>query len=178
MARVRALARRGTVLADSLRMLVLKLFRPRMDRETVRALPDAIYTGVDAERFAHAMTRWRDSGYDDRLYPYAWPGEGTQRNYDLYDAWANRGYEDDSEFWPPRTLRGRLLHGRKADGKPAVSIEGWEGYDPDARRLTVWGLNGVLHEELAERGTLGTRRIAGKALPGDPLRRSDLASGT
>ena len=45
---------------------------------------------------------------------------------------------------------------------------GWEGYEPDPSRLTVWGINGVLHEELAERGTLGTRRVARKALPGNP----------
>ena len=32
----------------------------------------------------------------------------------------------------------------------------------------MWGINGVLHEELAERGTLGSRRVARKALPGDP----------
>ncbi|MYA44278.1 MAG: hypothetical protein F4076_03860 [Acidimicrobiaceae bacterium] len=98
-----------------------------------------------------------------------WPDEATQRNYDLYDAWANRGYEDDSEFWPPRTLRGRLLPGRKVNGEPAVSLEGWEGYSPDPMRLSVWGINGALHEELAERGTLGTRKIIRKALPGDPL---------
>lgn len=36
-------------------------------------------------------------------------------------------------------------------------------------RLSVWGINGALHEELAERGTLGTRKIIKKALPGDPL---------
>ena len=168
MYRVRVLARRAMVLADSLRLQVLRPFRPRMDRETARALPGAIYKGVEAERYAHGMTRWQDSGYDDRLFPYVWPDEGTQRNYDLYDAWANRGYEDDSEFWPPRTLRGRLLHGMQPDGKPAVSREGWDGYEPDRMRLTVWGINGVLHEELAERGTLGTRRVARKALPGDP----------
>ena len=36
-------------------------------------------------------------------------------------------------------------------------------------RLSVWGINGALHEELAERGTLGTRKIVKKALPGDPF---------
>lgn len=125
--------------------------------------------GVDAERHSHATVRWRDSGYDLRLVPYAWPDEATQRNYDLYDAWANRGYEDDSEFWPPRTLRGRLLHGRQPGGEPAVSMEGWEGYSPDPMRLSVWGINGALHEELAERGTLGTRKIVKRATPGDPF---------
>ena len=62
------------------------------DRETAKGLPGAMNVGVDAERHSHATTRWRDSGYDMRLVPYVWPDEATQRNYDLYDAWANRGY--------------------------------------------------------------------------------------
>ena len=33
----------------------------------------------------------------------------------------------------------------------------------------VWGINGALHEELAERGTLGTRKIVKRASPGDPF---------
>lgn len=157
-------------LARSLWMFVSdRLLGRGMDRETARALPGAIYVGVAAKRHAHATTRWRDSGYDDRLFPYAWPDEATERNYDLYDAWANRGYEDDSEFWPPRTLRGRLLPGCKVNGEPAVSLESWEGYSPDPMRLSVWGINGALHEELAERGTLGTRKIVKRASPGDPF---------
>ena len=157
-------------LARSLRMFVSeRLLGRSLKRETIKSLPDVLSKGVDAERFEHAMNRWRDSGYDLRLAPYAWPDEATQRNYDLYDAWANRGYEDDSEFWPPRTLRGRLLPGRQPDRKPAVSKEGWEGYSPDPMRLSVWGINGHLHEELAERGTLGTRKIVRRASPGDPF---------
>lgn len=157
-------------LARSLRGLVAgRLLGRGLDRETARSLPGAMNVGVDAERHSHATTRWRDSGYDLRLAPYAWPDEATQRNYDLYDAWANRGYEDNSEFWPPRTLRGRLLQGRQPDGKPAVSREGWDGYSPDPMRLSVWGIDGALHDELAERGTLGTRKTAKMASPGDPL---------
>lgn len=170
MSKAHQIVRSVLSLAQSVWVLVSERFRYwRMDRETARALPIAIYAGVASERHAHATTRWRDAGYDDRLFPYAWPDEGTQRNYDLYDAWANRGYEDDSEYWPPRTRRGRLLPGRRANGKPAVSNEGWEGYSPDPRRLSVWGINGALHEELADRGTLGTRKIVRKASPGDPL---------
>ena len=33
----------------------------------------------------------------------------------------------------------------------------------------MWGLNGYLAEELVERGTLGTRKVAKRASPGDPL---------
>ena len=160
--------RKARKLAEFCRRLVPGRLR-RLDRETVRALPVAIYTGVAARLYAHATARWYDSGYDRRLFPYAWPDDDTQRNYDLYDAWANRGYEDDSEFWPPRTGRGRLLHGRQADGSPAVSKEGWDGYGPDPMRLSVWGIDGALHAELAERGTLGTRKIVKQASPGDPL---------
>ncbi len=54
------------------------------------------------------------------------------------------------------------------NGKPAVSKAGWEGYGPDRSRLTVWGLNGYLAEELAERGTLGTRKVVSEGSPGDP----------
>ena len=36
-------------------------------------------------------------------------------------------------------------------------------------RLSVWSLNGALHEELAERGIQGTRKIVKVASPGDPL---------
>ena len=167
MSKAQEIIRKAMALAGFFRVLVPKRLRG-LDRETARALPLAICTGVEARRLAHATTRWRDSGYDDRLFPYAWPDDDTQRNYDLYDAWMNRGYEDDSEFWPPRTRRGRLLHGRRVDGKQAVSKEGWEGYDPDRSRLTVWGINGTLHEELAERGTLGTRKVVKEASPGDP----------
>ena len=111
------------------------------------------------------MARWRDSGYDLRLVPYAWPDEPTQRNYDLYDAWANMGYPDRSEYWPPRTLRGRLLPGKDPDGRRPVSAEGFDGYIPDPSRIMVWGLGGELAAELAERGTLGTRRPVKDASP-------------
>jgi len=169
MRKARQIVTSAMSLARTLWMFVSERLLGRgMDRTTARALPGAIYLGVAAERHAHATTRWRDSGYDDRLFPYAWPDEATQRNYDLYDAWANRGYEDDSEFWPPRTLCGRLLPGRKVNGEPAVSLEGWEGYSPDPMRLSVWGINGALHEELAERRTLGTRKIVKEASPGNP----------
>ncbi len=95
-------------LARSLsRFVAGRLLGRGLDRVTAKALPGAMNVGVDAERHSHATARWRDSGYDLRLVPYAWPDEATQRNYDLYDAWANRGYGDDSEFWPPRTLRPR-----------------------------------------------------------------------
>ena len=50
-----------------------------------------------------------------------------------------------------------------------MSKEGWEGYDPNRMRLSVWGLNGYLAEDLAERGTLGTRKIVREASPGDPF---------
>ena len=88
-----------------------------------------------------------------------WPGRpgGTQRNYDLYDAWANAGYAEPSPYWPPRTTRSRLLHGRDASNRRqrAVSTEGFDGYEPDPRRVMAWGL-----------GTLGTRRLASPARPG------------
>ena len=54
------------------------------------------------------------------------------------------------------------------NGEPAVSKEGWEGYGLDRSGLTVWGLNGYLAEELAERGTLGTCKVVREASPGDP----------
>lgn len=90
-------------------------------RSEAKGLPGAIHIGVDADRFAQAVARWRDSGYDVRLAPYAWSDEATQRYYDLYDAWANRGYEDDSEYWPPRTLRCRLRHGWETPDAASVA---------------------------------------------------------
>ncbi len=136
------------------------------DRFDAKGAPTPENTGVDAFLHSHATSRWRDSGYDLRLVPYPWPDEATQRNYDLYDAWANTAYPDPSPYWPPRTLRGKLLH-RDATNRRAVSLEGLDGYEPAAGRVMVWGLNGALAEELAERGTLGTRRPAKRARP-DP----------
>ena len=49
-----------------------------------------------------------------------------------------------------------------------MSLEGSEGYTPDPKRLTVWGVNGTLHDELVERGTLGTAKIVAEASPGVP----------
>ena len=37
--------------------------------------------------------------------------------------------------------------------------EGSNGYSPGPSRSNVWGINGDLHEELAQRDTLCTRRI-------------------
>jgi len=142
--------------------------RPRKEAQAIGRLPDVLSTGVDAERFEQAMSRWRDSGYDMRLAPYAYPADDTQLHYDLFDAWANRGYEEPSEFWPPRTRRGRLLPGKQPDGRKAVPLAGANGYTPDPSRLTVWGLNGTLHDELAERGTLGGPKVT-KARPAKRL---------
>ena len=138
-------------------------------RFDAKGAPTPENVGVDADLHAHATTRWRDSGYDLRRGPYAGQDAGTQRNYDLYDAWANLDYPSPSPYWPPRTRRGKLLVGRDASNprQPAVSLEGLDGYEPAAERIMVWGLNGTLAAELAERGTLGTRRPAKRARP-DP----------
>ena len=133
-------------------------------RAEAKGLPGPLLVGVEADRFAHAVSRWVDSGFDRRLAPYVWPDETTQRMYDLYDAWANRGYEDDSPHWPPRTQRGRLLHGKDADGRRTVSLESFEGYSPAAARITVWGLDGELDAELAGEG-LGRKSWPKRAAP-------------
>lgn len=123
------IVRSALSLAQSLRMLVSERFRFwRMDRETVRALPVAMCVGVAVERHAHATTRWRDSGYGSRLFPYAWLDEGTQRNYDPA-ARANRGYKDDSEFWPSRTLAYNVFGSCRAP-----QTQAWIPLTPEARR--------------------------------------------
>ena len=141
--------------------------RRRETRAEVRGHSGGFFTGPSAELFSQAMERWADSGFDRRLVPYAFPDADTQRNYDLYDAWVNTGYAEPSPYWPPRTRRGRLLPGFDVDDNPAVSIEGMEGYEPDPRRIEVWGLGGELATELEQRGTLGTRRRVRRARP-DP----------
>ena len=144
--------------------------RSKRSREQVIAHPDTLLEGVDAELFSAAMTRWSDSGYDRRLLPYAWYDELSQRHCDLYDAWVNLGYPDDSPYWPPRTLRGRVLHGKDPDGKRAVSREGERGYQPLAWRMDIWGIGGALYVELEERGTLATKERLKVARPGNPMK--------
>ena len=55
--------------------------------------PYPSYVGGEAgERLARAYQRWRESGYDERLRPQAYPDAEQQALYDLYD----------SGRWPPR----------------------------------------------------------------------------
>ena len=131
------------------------------------SLPLIPLIGVAADMHAHAVARWADSGYDDRLFPYTYPDEVTQRSYDLYDAWCNTGYEENSEYWPLRDLDGVEAHGVDAHGRPAECQRGSDGYEPTTRQA-AWGVGGVLDRELAERGTLGVRYPPRVAKPGKP----------
>ena len=51
----------------------------------------AVATGEAGKRLASAFRRWRESGYDRRLAPTAYPDEERQATYDAWD----RGQ------WPP-----------------------------------------------------------------------------
>ncbi len=136
-------------------------------KRAAMTLPIVPMNSVESAIYAHATSRWRDSGYDDRLFPYVYPNEATQRCYDLYDAWVNTGYEPSSEYWPPRTLEGVEKPGVDAHGRPAVCLRGAQGYVPTTRQA-AWGVGGVLDEELAEHGTLGFRHVPRVARPGSP----------
>ena len=109
--------------------------------------------GIQAELYSHHKGRWRDSGYDERLFPFPYVDEPTQRNYDLYDAWAARRYPDDSPFWPPINEHGQRVPGVDAHGRPTIPKKGRSGYRPGYRR-GVCGAGGDLDRELAKRGTL------------------------
>ena len=133
-------------------------------------MPVLGYTGVDAKRYSRAMQRLRVSGYDLRLAPYVWADDITQRYYDLFDAWVNRGY-GTSDYWPPR--RGKkVIVGKDPDGaQPQLNLS--VSYRPDPSRIAVWGIGGTLEAELAERGTLAMPRhhSIGQPHPGPyPLR--------
>ena len=130
--------------------------RRKLTREQEQAQPVVGLTGIDADLYSQAMTRFITSGGDMRLAPYAWPDDITQRYYDLYDAWANRGYSEPSPYWPPR--RGAtLIVGVDPDGNPPQRVRD-RLYRPHQARIGVWGVGGILEGELAERGTLAMRR--------------------